>query len=130
MGFLSMTRNIAQNLFEGPSTRRYPAVKRYYEPKSRGMIGIDIEACIFCGLCSKRCPTGALTVAKDRKEWEIDRLRCIFCGYCMEVCPKKCLSMANHYSPCVTDRRDAIHLEKQAPKGTTEQPVEEKQAKE
>ena len=125
MSFLSMTRNIAQNLFEGPSTRRYPKEKREYEPKSRGMIGIDIEACIFCGLCSRRCPTGALTVRKDRKEWEIDGLRCIFCGYCVEVCPKKCLSMANHYSPCVTVREDAIHLEKQAPGPAKGAPADE-----
>ncbi len=127
MSFLSMTRNIAENLFKGPSTRRYPKEKREYGLKSRGMIGIDIEACIFCGLCSRRCPTGALTVRKDQKEWEIDRLRCVFCGYCVEVCPKKCLAMANHYSPCVTERAAAVHLERQALRDAADAPAEGKE---
>ncbi|MBP7603521.1 MAG: 4Fe-4S dicluster domain-containing protein [Spirochaetes bacterium] len=127
MSFLSMGKNVARNLFEGPATRRYPKEKREYGPGSRGMIGIDIEACIFCGLCSRRCPTGALTVRKDPREWEIDRLRCIFCGYCVEVCPKKCLAMANHYSPGVTVREDAVHMERQAPRPAKEAPPEAKE---
>lgn len=124
MSFLSMGRNIARNLLEGPVTRRYPREKREYSPGSRGMILIDIEACTFCNLCARRCPTEALTVRRDLKEWEIDRLRCIFCGRCVEVCPRKCLAMANHYSPGVTAREEAVHLERQA-----DRPKKEEQPK-
>ena len=86
-----------RNLFSPPATRLYPT--REKEPhraaRSRGRIEIDIEVCIFCSACAKRCPTDALIVSKSDKEWNIDRLRCCTCNACVEVCPKKCLSMGN-----------------------------------
>ena len=88
MSVLGMSRTIMRNLFTGPATRRYPT--RVKEPhrteRSRGRIEIDIEACIFCGACAKRCPTDALIVLKADKEWNIDRLRCCTCNACVEVC--------------------------------------------
>ena len=125
MSFLSMGKNVARNLFEGPATRRYQR-KSASTARARGMIGIDIEACIFCGLCSRRCPTGALTVRKDPREWEIDRLRCIL-RLLRRGLPKKCLAMANHYSPGVTVREDAVHMERQAPRPAKEAPPEAKE---
>jgi len=116
MSVLGMTRTTMRNLFSRPSTRRYPTkVKEPHRtPKSRGRIQIDIEACIFCSACAKRCPTDAIIVSKPDKVWEIDRLRCCTCNACVEVCPKKCLDMDPRYTlPTVTKDKDIF---KQAPK--------------
>jgi ech hydrogenase subunit F len=106
MSVFSMTRTVIRNLFSRPATRLYPA--RRTEPwrteRSRGRIEIDIDRCIFCSGCVRRCPTDALIVIKTRKEWNIDRLRCCACNACVEVCPVKCLRMDNRYSPVTTTR--------------------------
>ena len=104
-----MSRTIARNLFSRPATRLYPTREKvpHRAARSRGRIEIDIEVCIFCGACAKRCPTDAIIVLKPGKEWNIDRLRCCTCNACVEVCPKKCLGMANGYTPpTVTRDRD------------------------
>ncbi len=116
MSVLGMARTTLGNLFHRPSTRRYPTrVKApHHTGGTRGRIQIDIEACIFCSACSKRCPTDAIIVSKADKIWEIDRLRCCTCNACVEVCPKKCLDMAVSYTiPTVTKDHDVF---KQPPK--------------
>jgi ech hydrogenase subunit F len=109
MSVLGMTRTTIRNLFSRPSTRRYPTkVKEPHRaPRSRGRIEIDIDICIFCSACAKRCPTDAIIVSKPNKVWEIDRLRCCTCNACVEVCPKKCLDMDVRYTiPTVTKDHD------------------------
>jgi len=65
------------------------------------------DNCVYCTVCAKKCPTGALLVNRAQKKWAIDRLRCITCGYCVEACPKKSLEMATgHGSPAVTRDRE------------------------
>ena len=59
---------------------------------------IDIDTCILCGLCSRKCPTGAITVNRAEKTWRIEAFDCIQCGCCVETCPKKCLTMKNAYT--------------------------------
>lgn len=98
MSVLSMTKILFKNLFHGPYTTQYPIKKRESFERTRGQIGIDIDACIFCGMCERRCPTGALKVDKAKSSWSIERNQCIQCNYCNEVCPKKCLRMENQYS--------------------------------
>lgn len=98
-------------MFKKPATLMYPVKSRVYTPVTRGSIEIDINACIFCGICQKKCPTAAIAVTKDPKVWEIDRLRCIVCNCCVEVCPKKCLKMAGQYnSPLVKRSKDSFKL--------------------
>jgi formate hydrogenlyase subunit 6/NADH:ubiquinone oxidoreductase subunit I len=79
-----------------------------YTTITRGKIENAIDKCIFCGLCGKRCPTYAITVSKERTEWEIDRLKCCICNLCVEVCPTKCLSTHNHYAPPVTEKSQGL----------------------
>jgi ech hydrogenase subunit F len=119
MSVFGMTRTTIRNLFSPPATRRYPT--RVKEPhrtaRSRGRIDIDIEACIFCSACAKRCPTDAIIVSKPDKVWEIDRLRCCTCNACVEVCPKKCLDMAVSYTiPTVTKDHDIFKQPPRPPK--------------
>ncbi len=102
MSFFVMTKTILKSLFSKPATEAYPFKPRTYPKYSRGSIAINTADCIFCGICARKCPTQALKVSRDAKNWEIDRLRCIACGACITVCPKKCLSMKNTYSAALT----------------------------
>jgi ech hydrogenase subunit F len=108
MKIFVMAKTVTKNLFKGPATLMYPKRKRVYTKITRGRIENEIEKCIFCGLCAKRCPTYALTVSKENKEWAIDRLKCCICNLCVEICPVKCLATHNHYFSPVTDRLTAI----------------------
>jgi len=98
MSAMSLAQTVLRNLFSKPATRPYPQVARVYPARTRGQIGIDIDACIFCGICSKKCPTGAITVNRAEKSWDIQPFGCIQCGCCVEFCPKKCLAMMQDYT--------------------------------
>ena len=94
-----MIGNIFKNLSQRPATRKYPFVKREVFRDSRGRVkGIDIDSCIFCGICSKKCPSEAINVDRAEKSWEIDPFKCVICSVCAEVCPKKCIIMDEEYT--------------------------------
>ena len=98
MSLLSMSKTLFKNLFHGPYTVLYPIKQKEKYERTRGRVEIEIDSCIFCGICQKRCPTGAITVNKGGASWSIERLQCIQCNYCNEVCPKKCLRMEHQYT--------------------------------
>ena len=98
MSILSMSKTLFKNLFHGPYTVLYPIKQKEKFDRTRGKVKIAIDDCIFCGICQRRCPTGAIQVDKSKASWTIERLQCIQCNYCNEVCPKKCLSMDNQYT--------------------------------
>jgi len=109
MPVFKMAKTVLGSLVKKPATLMYPVIPREYGAITRGHISIAIEDCIFCGMCTRKCPTHALTVSKPEKTWDIERLRCIQCGCCTEVCPKKCLSMENTYtSPSTGSVRDVF----------------------
>ena len=113
MSLLGMTKTVLKNLFTGPATERYPYVAKEYFPGARGKVDIEIEKCIFCGICQRKCPTAAIVVTKEPKVWTIDRMRCVSCNACVEVCPKKCLALNVKYSACVANpAHDAFSPEK------------------
>ncbi|MEI6603378.1 MAG: 4Fe-4S binding protein [Clostridia bacterium] len=89
-----MIGNIVKNLFSKPATRNYPFVVREVPVNARGHIsGIDPEACIYCGICQRKCPSDAIVVDKVNRTWEIETYRCIVCSECVTVCPKQCIYM-------------------------------------
>ena len=104
-----MTKTVTKNLLGGPATLMYPKVKRTFTAITRGRVEVTIAKCIFCGICSRRCPTYAIAVTKDSREWQIDRLKCCTCNLCVEICPVKCLSMENQYAPPVLERAAGIY---------------------
>lgn len=115
MGINVFGKTIMKNLFGKPATAMYPVIKKEFYPQVRGTITNNIEACIFCGMCSKRCPTGAIQVDRAEKKWEINRFRCVLCGFCTEVCPRKCLSMETAYASPQTDKTKGIEVFHGAP---------------
>ena len=93
MRLFSIFKDILGNLVKGPATRNYPFEKREPFPGERGKLVIDEEKCIFCGMCARKCPSNALAVSRNPKEWRFEQFRCILCGSCVEACPKKCLRL-------------------------------------
>jgi len=88
-----MTYSIFKTLGRKPSTRRYPFFKRPAYIGARGKIVIDLAACIYCGICMRRCPANAIHTSIKEKVWSMDHFKCVNCRACVELCPKKCLYM-------------------------------------
>ncbi|HEX3017452.1 MAG TPA: 4Fe-4S binding protein [Caproicibacter sp.] len=109
MSMFSFAKTEFRNLFSKPATRLYPQEPRVYAERTRGHIENDIDVCIFCGLCSKKCPTGAIKVDRNEKTWSISRFSCIQCGYCVESCPKKCLSMKQAYTQPGAEKKTDVY---------------------
>jgi len=98
VGFYKISKLVLASMFKKPATLMYPVVKREWQERTRGNIGIDEAGCILCGICVKKCPTNAIKVSKEDRTWAIARMQCIQCGSCVEVCPKKCLIMNPMYT--------------------------------
>lgn len=57
----------------------------------RGTVVRNETLCVFCGLCAKTCPMGAVTLDREARTLEVDGQRCVRCGNCVKACPKKAL---------------------------------------
>ena len=99
---------ILKNAFRRPATRNYPKVSRPAFDRQKGHIQIDLPACIYCGMCQRKCPTGAIAVKRPDKLWSINRFKCILCNACVESCPKKCLSMSPE--PMLPARKKTVDI--------------------
>ena len=107
MSYFGMSKLAMKWALTKPPTTRYPFEPRSPIANSRGQLVFTKDNCIYCNICAKKCPTGALLVNRAQKKWAIDRLRCVTCGYCVEVCPKKCLKLVEgHGNPIVTRDRE------------------------
>jgi formate hydrogenlyase subunit 6/NADH:ubiquinone oxidoreductase subunit I len=107
MGYFEMSKLALKWALKKPPTSHYPFEARKVIAGSRGRLVFTKDNCVYCNVCAKKCPTGALVVDRKEKKWAIDRLRCITCGYCVEVCPKDSLNMTeDHGKPFVTKERE------------------------
>ena len=102
MAYFEMARLALKWAVTKPPTTRYPFEPRKMIPGSRGKLIFTKDNCVYCNVCAKKCPTGALLVNRTEKKWAIDRLRCISCGYCVEACPKKSLALTEEHGVPVT----------------------------
>jgi len=116
------TPTVVKNLLKKPATRKYPFEVRDPFPKYRGELVIDIDKCIFCGMCSRKCPCQCITVDKTTGTWTCDPHECITCGYCVDACPTKCLTMKDTHRKPMTEKTTWIE------QGTPPKPKKKKAA--
>lgn len=74
----------------------------YVKEAPAGKLGIG-EDCVYCGLCAKMCPQGAITVDRANKSWTVDEDKCVKCGVCVSKCPKKTLAFQKPQVQCGED---------------------------
>ncbi|MDR1815416.1 MAG: 4Fe-4S dicluster domain-containing protein [Clostridiales Family XIII bacterium] len=128
MAGLKIGKMVMRSLFGKPATLMYPVVPREWKERTRGRIEIEIENCIFCGICSRKCPTDAITVDRGAGTWTIRRMGCIQCSCCVETCPKGCLTnVAGYTTPDVIKIEDTFTKPEEAPKEAAA-PAEEPEA--
>lgn len=63
------------------------------KPRDDGKPVNDPSKCVYCTLCAKKCPAGAIEVDRAAKTWTLDEDKCVACGTCAATCPKKCIIM-------------------------------------
>ena len=63
------------------------------KPREDGKPVQDPSKCIYCTLCARNCPAGALTVDRKEKTWVLDEDSCVACGTCAGACPKDAIIM-------------------------------------
>jgi len=93
MWLLPLFKTIFTSLGRKAPTHNYPRVPIPKDPTVRGSIAIEIETCIFCTICARKCPTDAIVVDRAKKELELSRFECIVCAACIDACPKKSIKM-------------------------------------
>ena len=68
-----------------------PAPAAELKPRDDGKPVQDPAKCVYCTICARKCPAGALTVDRAAKTWALDEDLCVGCGTCAEACPKKAI---------------------------------------
>ena len=105
MGFFKLGTLTLSRLFKKPETLKYPfQTKEPYIGQKGFVVQAAPDTCNLCGICSKRCPAGAIVTDRDAKKWAINHLQCVQCGYCVSSCPKNCLTMDGHRPSIATKK--------------------------
>jgi formate hydrogenlyase subunit 6/NADH:ubiquinone oxidoreductase subunit I len=91
---------IEKNLADGPVTISLP----HKEPPPtgfRGLVLLDPELCVGCGLCAYVCVSESVTGASSETEyqWHYEPGRCTFCARCVDRCPASALHMSAEAPP-------------------------------
>ena len=90
------------SLFKRPETLLYPIETKEPPQGLKGTVKNEVETCILCSICAKKCPCDAIVVDKPGRTWKINHYQCIQCGSCVRECPKKCLVMSPERPPIAT----------------------------
>ena len=98
MAAFKIGKVLMRSLFGTPATLMYPVKPAKVTEATRGHMTINIDNCIFCGICGKKCPTNAITVDREAGTWSIARMQCIQCNACAVACKKDALHMDPVYT--------------------------------
>ena len=60
--------------------------------KLRPVLLHDRKGCALCGLCTRNCPSMAVSIADGF--WKLDSGRCTACGRCVDICPHDALELS------------------------------------
>jgi len=93
MGGFKLGKMTLGSVFKKPETVQYPFESKPAPAGRKGHIVVNIDDCVFCGLCAKACPAMAIEVDKAQRTWSIDYFQCVQCFSCTSACHKGCLSM-------------------------------------
>lgn len=106
------------NIAKKPVTRRYPEEPLPVAKRSRGMLSLDMDACIGCELCFRICPADAIRMQKINMHFPhnardespaIDFNKCIFCGLCSEICPPQVLHHTHKFDISTVSREELMY---------------------
>lgn len=70
------------------------------------------DACGGCGMCARKCPTGAIPQTNPRST---DAAKCILCMRCVAICPRKARVLPPPMVEAFTARLNAVASEPKQP---------------
>ena len=71
-----------------------------------------MESCGGCGMCARKCPTGAIPLSNPRST---DASKCILCMRCVAICPRKSRILPPPMVEAFTARLTAVASEPKMP---------------
>lgn len=101
-------------LFSKPSCAMYPYVPSEAAAGYRGRIQYDPSKCLGCGMCTRVCAGGAITMTKESVEegekitLTFDLGSCTFCNTCADFCSSKSITLTQDYHMVATKEEDLI----------------------
>lgn len=103
-----MLRNLIQGLRQGVVTTRYPAQRTEPPERFRGTPEPEVGRPFADLPPASVCPTGAITVEKQRGLYTIDLARCIFCGQCADKNLGGAIRMSREFELSARLRKDLL----------------------
>jgi len=92
---MSLISYSLKNLFKKPATIIDPYRELKTPDRYRGVLVLDRDKCILCGLCSKACPANCIVVDRVAKTYVYNPVKCIACRRCQDVCKKEAVKIVN-----------------------------------
>lgn len=92
--------------FGKKDTVEYPDVKISMTERYRGgVIKLDLQKCIACGMCAMACPNRAILLTTEKTADNKKKLAtyhylsgyCLYCNLCIEACPAKAIAWDKNY---------------------------------